>query len=94
MLTMTQPLSDDELLGYLTPEQDRALKIMVADIHTEKKPRRYLAFNVTVTADGYTQTIGVVERDSCAALLRVIDLLFPDFDTNKPKGLSMKAEEV
>ena len=76
----------EELLGRLSAEEQAALDSLNA--------LTLIPFCATVTADGQDETVNVLAPDACSAVTKVMEMLFGDFSTVKPKALKIKIEAI
>lgn len=78
-------MTDDERLGKLGPDEQRLL---------DELNRKLIPFRVTITLPDRVETINILAPDAVAANLRAAELLFGEFDTDKPKAFKLKVEPV
>ena len=77
-----------ELVGQLSPEEQAILGEITA--------KNLIPFRVTVSIPGRApEQIGLIAEHSCDAVTKAMEIMFPDFDSEKPDGaLSIKVETV
>ena len=77
-----------ELVGQLSPEEQAILGEITA--------KTLIPFRVTVTVPGHApEQIGLIAQHACDAVTKAIEIMFPDFDSEKPTGgFSIKVEAV
>ena len=79
-------LSQEEIMGHLSPEEQVALDSLNA--------RTLMPFRVTVTADGLSEAFDVLAPDACSANIMAMEMLFGDFTAARPKALKIKVEAI
>lgn len=78
-------MTEDERLGKLGEEEQRMLNEL---------NRRLIPFRVTVTLPDRTEQINILATDACHANIRVVEMVFGDFDAEKPQAFKVKVEPV
>lgn len=78
-------MSTDERLGKLGPDEQRLL---------DELNRKLIPFRVTVTTAKGVEQISILAPHSCAATIRVVEMLFGEFDADKPEAFKLKVEPV
>lgn len=76
-------MSIEERLGKLSPCEQRLLNEMNLKLIT---------FRVTVTTASNTETINILAHHSCAAAIQAVDILFGEFDADKPEAFRLMVE--
>lgn len=78
-------MNEDERLGKLGPDEKRLL---------DELNRKLIPFRVTVTLPDRTEQINILATDACHANIRVVEMIFGDFDAEKPQSFRVKVEPV
>jgi hypothetical protein len=78
-------MSRDERLGKLSPDEQRLLNEMDS---------KMLPFSVTVSTAAWIERINILAPDACAANIRAVEMMFGEFDTDKPQAFRIKVEPV
>jgi hypothetical protein len=78
-------MSTDERLGKLGPDEQRLLNEL---------NRKLIPFRVTVTTASNIETINILAAHSCAATIQVVEMLFGEFDADKPEAFKLKVEPM
>jgi hypothetical protein len=78
-------MSTEERLGKLSEEEQRMLNEL---------NRRLIPFRVTVTLPDRIEQINILATDACHANIRVVEMVFGDFDAEKPQAFKVKVEPV
>jgi hypothetical protein len=78
-------MSSDEYMGKLGPDEQRLLNEL---------NRKLIPFRVTVTLPDRTEQINILATDACHANIRVVEMVFGDFDSEKPQSFRVKVEPV
>lgn len=78
-------MSTDERMGKLGPDEQRLLNEM---------NRKLIPFRVTVTTASNIETINILAAHSCAATIQVVEMLFGEFDADKPEAFKLKVEPM
>lgn len=83
-----QQVAEAELFGKLSPVE----QAMLDDLNT----KTLIPFHVTVTVPGVgREQINLLAPTSCDAVIRALEIMFPDFDEEKPAGgLAIKVEAI
>lgn len=55
---------------------------------------KMIAYHVTVTLPDRVETINVLAAHACAAIILVVEMLFGEFDAEKPQSFKIKVEPV
>lgn len=86
--TRTGSIAADELFGRLSPVEQS----MLDDLNT----KTLIPFSVAVTVPGVgREQINLLAPTSCDAVIRALEIMFPDFDEEKPGGgLAIKVEAI
>ncbi len=81
-------MTTDERLGHLSPVE----QAMLDEINTKK----LIPFRVSVTVPGRApEQIGLIAAHACDAVTKAMEIMFPDFDSEKPAGgLAIKVEAI
>lgn len=64
----------------------------VATLH--ELNRKLLSFRVTVTLPAQVEQINVLATDACMAIVKAFEIMFPDFEDDKPQAFKIKVEPV
>lgn len=78
-------MTRDEQFGRLAPEEQALL---------DELNRRLIPFRVTVTMADRTEQLSVLASDACMATVRVFEVIFGDFDSEKPQSFKLKVEAI
>ena len=79
-------MSPAERLGQLSPVEQATLNDLNA--------KTLIPFRVSVTLPDRFEILNVRAPDACYALMQVIETLFGDFSTPRPRGFKIKVEPV
>lgn len=79
-------MSADERMGRLGPEEQALLD--------ELNGKNLIPFRVTVTTASQIETINILAPNSCAATVQAVELMFGEFDADKPEAFKLKVEPV
>lgn len=79
-------MSTDERLGKLGADEQALLD--------ELNGKNLIPFRVTVTTASQIETINILAPNSCAATVQVVEMMFGEFDADKPEAFKLKVEPV
>lgn len=100
--------SDDELAGSmellaeaeaefygLDPRDESGGPLSAPEVtRLRELNRKLIPFRVTVTTAAGAKQINVLATDACMANVRAAEILFPDFDCEKPMAFKIKVEPI
>lgn len=64
------------------------------DLHRALSAGKLIPFRVTVTTASNIETINILAPDACAANIRAVEMLFGEFDADKPDAFKLKVEPM
>lgn len=82
---LNRRMSDEERLGRLSPDEQRLL---------DEMNRKNLPFHVTVTTEKGVEKVSILAPNAVAANVQAVEMLFGEFDTDKPEAFKLKVEPV
>lgn len=89
-------LADAEREFYgLDPRDESGCPLSPVEQHKlDELSRRLIPFCVTVVTADRTEQINVLAAHACAANVMVVEMLFGEFDAEKPQSFKIKVEPV
>lgn len=79
----------EEARGQLSPSEAALLP------EAQNETKAVQPFHATVASPGFApESFTIIATDSCDAVIQALAILFPDFDTVKPEGLSIKVAAI
>lgn len=79
-------MTADERMGRLGPEEQALLD--------ELNAKNLIPFRVTVTTARQIETINILAPNSCAATVQAVEMMFGEFDADKPEAFKLKVEPM